>query len=87
MNISNFIINLTSFFRYNKLEGEQTYRVVGFEVSPRSVALSAIAEKDGEQCKDDAIATANQQFLTPETTEIKFSYDVNWEVTVIVRQQ
>ena len=61
------------------MDDEDTYRVVGFEVSPRSINIAAIPELDGKECVGD-IATADQQKITPDTKEIKFSYDVNWEV-------
>ena len=70
------------FSRYNKLEEEDTYRVVGFEVSPRSVDMSAVPEEEGKQCSAD-VASAKQQEISEQTTEIKFSYDVTWEVRII----
>ena len=66
-------------FRYNKLPDEDSYRIVGFEVNPQSVAFSEIPENDGELCKAD-LGKVAQQAITADTKEIKFSYDVDWEV-------
>ena len=69
-------------FRYNQLDGENTKRIVGFEVSARSVDISGISEGQDETCLAD-LSKAKQQIVTKHTKEIKFSYDVVWEVIVI----
>uniref|UniRef100_H2YTZ2 Transmembrane 9 superfamily member n=1 Tax=Ciona savignyi TaxID=51511 RepID=H2YTZ2_CIOSA len=65
---------------YNSQPGEDTYRVVGFDVQPHSLDSSVMpdAGKTGDFCKEQG-----QQKVTEETTKIKFSYEVHWKPSEI----
>ena len=68
------------FSRFNQLEDEDTFRIVGFEINPRSIAIATIPETKGNTCVGD-LEASEKQFITPDTKEIKFSYDVVWKVS------
>ena len=70
-------------FRYNKWSTDtSTYRVVGFEVKPRSIdklSLKHDGTSLGSKCTVN-FETAKRQMVDEHTQEIIFTYDVTWVV-------
>ena len=78
-----FFIFIFFLYRYNKWsEKVDTYRVVGFEVAPRSIDASSYEEKEGDVCVID-FKTAKRQAVTEKTEQVVFSYDVTWVVSYL----
>nr|CAB3267005.1 transmembrane 9 superfamily member 4 [Phallusia mammillata] len=66
---------------YSKTADEDAYRVVGFEVIPKSVDISVVTPKEGATCHVDD--TAAKQLVTAKTTKLKFSYELTWKLSNI----
>ncbi|XP_078486667.1 transmembrane 9 superfamily member 4 [Ciona intestinalis] len=68
--------HLSIILHYNKQPDEDTYRVVGFDVQPRSLDSSVMldAGATGDFCHEQG-----QQKITEETTKLKFSYEIQWK--------
>ena len=70
-------------YRFNKWSPDaSTYRVVGFEVKPISIDRSSLKNEgtaSESPCTYD-FATKKQQFVSENTREVIFSYDVVWVV-------
>ncbi|XP_063720621.1 transmembrane 9 superfamily member 4-like [Symsagittifera roscoffensis] len=68
--------------KYHFIAEENTYRIVGFEVFPRSVSL-----EDMEIGKEGQCSVKNQEpkplLLTNSDQKIVFAYEVEWEESVI----
>lgn len=70
--------HLSITLHYNSDEGEENlYRVVGFEVVPRSVDSALLEE--GKNCSKALMeAPGRRQEITEKTTSVKFSYQISW---------
>lgn len=66
---------------YNVNEDDGKYRIVGFQVVPKSIDGNHLAVK-GDKCQFEA--DAPRQEISDQSTSVKFSYEVVWEKSDIV---
>lgn len=78
---SNNMVNLNNHleftFKYHQVPGESTYRIVGFEVQPKSISPEGYTFKDDGTCEVKSAALTSS-IKTQETKKLTYTYTVKW---------
>ncbi|KAK3737539.1 hypothetical protein QZH41_010645, partial [Actinostola sp. cb2023] len=74
--------HLKMILKYHTYDNE-TFRVVGFEVEPKSYDLNSV-QVDGQSCSLKTANPAGQEVKSGSTAKVMFTYEVEWRSSDIV---
>ncbi|CAH1773888.1 unnamed protein product [Owenia fusiformis] len=69
---------------YHTEDEGKTYRVVGFEVEPRSISTASLGAKEDGKCNIDPAKNEPQEIVATGKNSLLFTYEVQWRASDIV---